>query len=94
MQPLVQYKKPATLSAAHRELAFGLTAEVCYTEKSSVTERVNDDRHPLYLPRQLYRSPMAEFVIKNLVKKSGLETQFHIESAATSTEEIGNPAYP
>jgi len=37
---------------------------------------------------------MAEFVMKDLVKKAGLETQFHIESAATSTEEIGNPVYP
>ena len=40
------------------------------------------------------RSPMAEFVMKDLVKKSKLEAQFHIESAATSTEEIGNPVYP
>ena len=40
------------------------------------------------------RSPMAEFVMKGLVKKAGLEAQFHIESAATSTEEIGNPVYP
>ena len=40
------------------------------------------------------RSPMAEFVLKDLVKKAGLEGQFHIESAATSTEEIGNPVYP
>lgn len=40
------------------------------------------------------RSPMAEFVMKDLVKKAGLENQFHIESAATSTEEIGNPVYP
>lgn len=40
------------------------------------------------------RSPMAEFVMKDLVQKSGLEDQFHIESAATSTEEIGNPVYP
>jgi protein-tyrosine phosphatase len=36
---------------------------------------------------------MAEFVMKDLVKKAGLEDQFHIESAATSTEEIGNPVY-
>jgi protein-tyrosine phosphatase len=36
---------------------------------------------------------MAEFVMKDLVKKAGLENQFHIESAATSTEEIGNPVY-
>ena len=40
------------------------------------------------------RSPMAEFVVKDLVKKAGLEARFHIESAATSTEEIGNPVYP
>ena len=40
------------------------------------------------------RSPMAEFVMKDLVKKAGLERSFHIESAATSTEEIGNPVYP
>ena len=40
------------------------------------------------------RSPMAEFVMKDLVKKAGLEKEFLIESAATSTEEIGNPVYP
>ena len=40
------------------------------------------------------RSPMAEFVMKDLVKKAGLEGQFQIASAATSTEEIGNPVYP
>lgn len=40
------------------------------------------------------RSPMAEFVMKDLVKKAGLESQFHIESAATIREEIGNPVYP
>ena len=42
------------------------------------------------------RSPMAEFVMKDLVRKAHLEDQFFIESAATSTEEIwngrGNPA--
>lgn len=37
---------------------------------------------------------MAEFVMKDLVKKAGLEDQFQIASAATSTEEIGNPVYP
>ena len=36
------------------------------------------------------RSPMAEFVMKALVKKAGKEKDFLIESAATSTEEIGN----
>ena len=40
------------------------------------------------------RSPMAEFVMKNLVKKAGMADQYEIASAATSTEEIGNPVYP
>ena len=37
---------------------------------------------------------MAEFVMKDLVKRAGREKDFHIESAATSTEEIGNEVYP
>ena len=37
---------------------------------------------------------MAEFVMKDLVKKAGLTSQFQIASAATSREEIGNPVYP
>ena len=40
------------------------------------------------------RSPMAEFVMKDLVEKAGLAEQFQIASAATSREEIGNPVYP
>ena len=40
------------------------------------------------------RSPMAEFLMKDLVKKAGLASQFLIESRATSREEIGNPVYP
>ena len=40
------------------------------------------------------RSPMAEFVMKDLVKKAGRAAEFEIASAATSTEEIGNPVYP
>ena len=36
------------------------------------------------------RSPMAEFVMKDLIKKAGLSDEFFIASAATSTEEIGN----
>ena len=36
------------------------------------------------------RSPMAEFVFKDIVKKEGKEKKFYIESAATSTEEIGS----
>ena len=44
------------------------------------------------------RSPMAEFILKDMVKKQGISNQFEIASAATSTEEIwngiGNPVYP
>ena len=40
------------------------------------------------------RSPLAEFLMKELVESRGLENEFYIESAATSTEEIGNGVYP
>jgi len=40
------------------------------------------------------RSPMAEFVFKELVRKAGLENMFRIDSAATSCEELGNPVFP
>ena len=36
------------------------------------------------------RSPMAEYIFKDLVTKNGQEKNFYISSAATSTEEIGN----
>jgi len=39
------------------------------------------------------RSPMAEFVMRDLVNHAGIGEQFHIASAATSTEEIGNPVH-
>ena len=39
------------------------------------------------------RSPMAEYVLKDMVKRRGMEEKFYIDSAATSTEEIGNPIY-
>ena len=44
------------------------------------------------------RSPMAEYILKDMVEKRGIKDRFHIESRATSTEEIwngqGNPIYP
>ena len=40
------------------------------------------------------RSPMAEYVMKDLVHRRGLDDRFEIASAATSREEIGNPVYP
>ena len=40
------------------------------------------------------RSPMAECILKDMVERRGLSREFFIDSAATSTEEIGNPIYP
>ena len=40
------------------------------------------------------RSPMAEFVMKDMAAKAGVGERFVIDSAATSTEELGNPVYP
>jgi len=40
------------------------------------------------------RSPMAEFVFRRLVEEKGLSSSFEIASAATSSEELGNPVYP
>lgn len=40
------------------------------------------------------RSPMGEYILKDLVKKAGREAEFFIDSAAVSREEIGNPVYP
>ena len=40
------------------------------------------------------RSPMAEYFMKELVRREGLEKRFYIASAATSREEIGNDVYP
>lgn len=44
------------------------------------------------------RSPMAEFIFKDMIKKAGRESEFFVSSSATSTEEIhrgvGNPVYP
>ena len=39
------------------------------------------------------RSPMAEFVFKKIIKDNNLEDNFYVESASTSTDEIGNPIY-
>ena len=40
------------------------------------------------------RSPMAEFIMKDLAEKAGLAGQLQIDSAATIPDETGNPVYP
>ena len=67
----------------------------CKAQNINMFKRFQDMTRILFVCHgNICRSPMAEFVMKDLVKKAGLESQFHIESAATSTEEIGNPVYP
>ena len=43
---------------------------------------------------KICRSPMAEFIFKDKIRSQGLNEQFYVESAAVSTEEIGNSIYP
>lgn len=40
------------------------------------------------------RSPMAEFIFKDMLGKMGLEDKIYVASSATSSEELGNPVYP
>lgn len=40
------------------------------------------------------RSPMAEFIFKDMICKRGLQNRYYVESAAVSAEELGNPLYP
>ena len=40
------------------------------------------------------RSPMAEFVMKDMLQSAGVSGDYYVESAATSSEELGNPVYP
>ena len=66
------------------------------TTSNNANMQHNDNKkHILFVCHgNICRSPMAEFVMKDLVAKAGLEDRFVIESAATSTEEIGNSVYP
>lgn len=66
--------------------------------KSSAGQGKNMIRVCFVCHGNICRSPMAEFILKDMVSKRNMEEQFYIESAATSTEEIwngiGNPVYP
>ena len=94
------WKKAKLLAAIESQawLHSSLDAQAvsCYTgEKEATQESECSEKDTLCVCHgNICRSPMAEFVMKDLVKKAGLASQFHIESAATSREEIGNPVYP
>ena len=64
------------------------------TEKKEDMSKENRHRILFVCHGNICRSPMAEFVMKDLVQRAGLADSFLIESAATSTEEIGNSVYP
>ena len=83
-------------SDAHLEIQLDELEVPCYTESAIVMSwSVRSMIRILFLCHgNICRSPMAEFIMKDLVKKAGLEQNIQIESAATSTEEIGNPVYP
>ena len=77
------------------------SAASSHQQRPSLPERQTTERRISMKHRILFichgnicRSPMAEFVMKDLVSKAGLDDLFYIESAATSTEEIGNEVYP
>ena len=70
-------------------------ADSCYTEKRDVAQESEcDEEDTLCLPWEHLPQPNGRVCNEGLGKKAGLASQFQIESAATSREEIGNPVYP
>ncbi len=82
-------------SQAHQEVHLDELENQCYTEcKNNELECTKYYQNSFLCYRNIFRSPMAEFVTKDLVKTNDPEQEFHIESAATSTVQISNPLYP
>ena len=65
------------------DIILDFTDKVWYTLKNRVKEYITMINILFICHGNICRSPMAEFVMKNLVSKAGLENRFHIESAAT-----------
>ena len=73
--------------------------EICYNSFSNRYREDYDMTRVMFVCHgNICRSPMAEFIFKDMVKKAGIADSFVISSAATSTEEIwngiGSPIYP
>ena len=64
------------------------------SQMPKTTSQMNPTKILFVCHGNICRSPMAEYIAKDLVKKAGIEARFEIASAATSREEIGNPIYP
>lgn len=78
----------------HENMILDTQDEQCYTDTDTASvEEKNENKDSVHLSWEICRSPMAEFVMRDMVRKAGLEDQIEIASAATSTEEIGNPVY-
>ena len=81
-------------SGVHLETRLDEPSVPCYTEyQNQKLERTEHDQILFICQRNFGSNQIAETVLKDLVKKAGLEKKFQIESAVASTEEGGNPAY-
>lgn len=81
--------------SAYLESVLDEKVDVWYNEgNDEISERTQYEEDPVYLSRQYLPQPNGGIRDEGLGKKAGLASQFHIESAATSREEIGNPVYP
>lgn len=67
-------------------------AALCDMMEKNSRRRLGEDT--FYRHGNICRSPMAEYIMKELVKQEGVAGDWEIESAAVSREEIGNPVYP
>ena len=89
---LLPYPQPAN---GFKPLAGVFCAALCYNGPSRSKGIVISMVKVLFICHgNICRSPMAEYLLKEMVRQQGLAAQFQIASAATSREEIGNDVYP
>lgn len=86
----------AMLAAGHGALrTLCLCAALCYNGPSRSKGIAIPMVKVLFICHgNICRSPMAEYLLRDMVRRQGLAAQFQIASAATSREEIGNDVYP
>ena len=81
-------------ACAHLDISLDLELEVCYTEENNVTECVNDDKDPLYLPRQHMPQPNGRVCDEGFGEESRIGSSVPHRVRRHQHEEIGNPVYP
>ena len=82
-----------------KEVCFNLEKYFIYGILSSVITQENYMKRIMFVCHgNICRSPMAEFIFKDMLQKRGVSEEYYVQSSATSTEEIyrgvGNPVYP